>query len=81
EFDVSKRTTAATKLQEGDQLLAVFAASEHAHIVLASENGYFLRFAVSEIPLKKKTAIGVRGMKLSEGDFVANVYRIEKGFP
>ncbi|MCC8065904.1 MAG: DNA topoisomerase 4 subunit A [Clostridiales bacterium] len=78
EFDVSKRTTAATKLQEGDEVLAVYAASEHAHIVLASENGYFLRFAVSEIPLKKKTAVGVRGMKLAEGDFVTEVYWIEK---
>ncbi|MCD7735993.1 MAG: DNA topoisomerase, partial [Lachnospiraceae bacterium] len=78
EFDVSKRTTAATKLQEGDTVLTVYAASEHAHLVLASENGYFLRFAVSEIPLKKKTAVGVRGMKLADGDSIAEVYWIEK---
>ncbi|MCD7746478.1 MAG: DNA topoisomerase 4 subunit A [Lachnospiraceae bacterium] len=78
EFDVSKRTTAATKLQEGDAVLAVYAPSEHAHLVLASENGYFLRFAVSEIPLKKKTAVGVRGMKLADGDAVAEVYWLEK---
>lgn len=79
EFDVSKRTTAATKLQDGDQLLTVYAASENAHIVLASENGYFLCFPVSEIPMKKKTAVGVRGMKLGEDDAVAEVYWVEKG--
>ncbi len=78
EVDVSMRSSAATKLQEGDSVCAVYAPSEHAHLVLASENGYFLRFAVSEIPLKKKTALGVRGMKLADGDAVAEVYWIEK---
>ena len=78
EFDVvSKRTIQATKLQEGDTVLAVHAASEQAHIVLASENSFFLRFPLSEIPFKKKTAVGVRGMKLSEGDLLSNVYWLE----
>lgn len=78
EFDViSKRTIAATKLQENDAVIEVHAASEQAHIVLATEQGFFLRFPVSQIPLKKKTAVGVRGMKLSERDFVASVYWIE----
>ncbi|MCD8104680.1 MAG: DNA topoisomerase 4 subunit A [Lachnospiraceae bacterium] len=81
EFDTSRRTAAATKLQEGDEVIAVYAASEHTQIVLASEGGYFLRFAVSEIPAKKKTAVGVRGMKLGDGDSVAEVYWIEKGTP
>ncbi len=81
EFDVSKRTTAATRLQEGDSLLCVHAASETAQLVLASEGGYFLRFAASEIPSKKKTAIGVRGMKLGANDSLAEVYWIEKGAP
>ncbi len=79
EFDVSKRTTAATKLQEGDALAEVHAASEQAHIVLATKNGYFLRFPASEIPLKKKTAVGVRGMKLADGDSVEHVYWLEGG--
>ncbi len=79
EFDVSKRTIAATKLQEDDKVLSVHAASEHAHLVLASDGGYFLRFAVSEIPFKKKTAVGVQGMKLAEKDFVAAVYWVERG--
>ncbi len=79
EFDVSKHTIAATKLLDNDEVLSVHAASEHAHLVLATENGYFLRFASSEIPVKKKTAIGVKGIRLSEKDFVSNVYWMEKG--
>ena len=67
----------AVLLQEGDTVLAVHAASEQAHIVLASENSFFLRFPLSEIPFKKKTAVGVRGMKLSEGDLLSNVYWLE----
>ncbi len=78
EFDTSRKTAAATKLQDGDAVIAVHAASEHANLVLASDNGYFLRFAASEIPLKKKTAVGVRGMKLADGDTVSEIYWIEK---
>ncbi len=81
EFDVSKRTTAATKLQENDSVLCVHAASEQAHVVLASQDGYFLRFPAAEIPMKKKTAIGVRGMKLGPKDTLSEVYWIEKGAP
>ncbi len=78
EFDVVlKRTIAATKLQDGDLVVAVHAASEQAHVVLATEKGFFLRFPVSELPLKKKTAVGVRGMKLSEQDAVEAVYWLE----
>ena len=79
EFDVSKRTIAATKLQDGDKVIAVHQAAEQAHVVLATKGGFFLRFAVSEVPLKKKTAVGVRGMKLGEKDFVSDVYWIEGG--
>jgi DNA gyrase subunit A len=79
EFDASKRTIAATKLQEGDAVLEVHAAAEAAHIVLASRDGYFLRFPASEIPLKKKAAVGVRGMKLGVKDQVEQVYWLEGG--
>ncbi len=64
EFDVSKRTTAATKLGEEDGLLAVIPAQESDTLVLQSEKNYFLRFGLAEVPEKKKAALGVRGMKL-----------------
>jgi DNA gyrase subunit A len=56
---------------------AVYAASEQAHIVLATKDGYFLRFPLSQIPFKKKTAVGVRGMKLSGKDAIDAVYFLE----
>ena len=71
---VTKRTVAATKLAEGDTLVSVTALTDQRNIVLQTKGGFFLRFAVDEIPEKKKGAIGVRGMKLSDGDLVENVY-------
>ena len=71
EFDVSKRTTAATKLNAEDGLLGIALVSEQDTLVMQSEKNMFLRIAVSEIPQKKKAAVGVRGMKLSQGDVLA----------
>ena len=74
EFDVAKRTVAATKLADGDEVVSVTAFKEQRNMILQSKAGYFLRFAVEEIPEKKKGAIGVRGMKLSAKDEIEAVY-------
>ena len=76
EFDVSKRTTAATKLGAEDELLGVIPAVETDTLVMQSEKNMFLRISVGEIPQKKKAAIGVRGMKLSAGDLLSTYYRL-----
>lgn len=74
EFDVAKRTVAATKLQDDDEVISVVTYKEQRNIVLQSKDGYFLRFPLEEIPEKKKGAIGVRGMKLAAKDCVEAVY-------
>ncbi len=74
EFDVTKRTVAATKLSEGDEVISIVILKEQRNIILQTAEGYFLRFAVDEIPEKKKGAVGVRGMKLGAKDWVENVY-------
>ena len=74
EFDVSKRSVAATKLQDGDYLVSVEVLKEQRNMVLRSNDGYFLRFPLEEIPEKKKAAIGVRGMKLGAKDMITDVY-------
>ncbi|HIU74903.1 MAG TPA: DNA topoisomerase 4 subunit A [Candidatus Pelethocola excrementipullorum] len=75
EFDVSKRTIAATKLaDENDGVVLVGIFDESEYLVLQSHNGYFLRFLVNEVPEKKKAAIGVRGMKLGDGDYIDHAY-------
>ena len=77
EFDVSKKTVAATKLAEDDKLISVAAIRNQNQIVLQTKDGFFLRFHLDEIPDKKKTAIGVRGMKLSAKDYIEKVYYLQ----
>ena len=79
EFLVSKRTTAATKLQEADEVVAVIKVLEEQNIVLQTEGGYFLRFLLSEVPEKKKGAVGVRGMKLQKSDRIEQIYLFTDG--
>lgn len=79
EFQVSKRTTAATKLQEGDSLAAVKVISENQNVVLRTRNGYFLRFPAEDVPVKKKAAVGVRGIRLQKKDELEEAYLFEEG--
>lgn len=74
EFDVAKRTVAATKLMDEDEVVNVAVLSNQRQIVLKSREGYFLKFELEEIPEKKKNAVGVRGMKLTGNDCVESVY-------
>lgn len=79
EFLVSKRTVSATKLSADDRVVFVKPARKGQQIVLQSKNGYFLRFSTDEVPEKKKTAIGVRGIKLKPKDTVEAIYLFEEG--
>ncbi|MBR4669819.1 MAG: DNA topoisomerase 4 subunit A [Butyrivibrio sp.] len=74
EFDVSKRTVAATKLNDDDEVVSVEILHEQKTVILKSNDGYFLRFYVETIPEKKKAAVGVRGMRLGKNDFIRDVY-------
>lgn len=79
EFQVTKRTIAATKLQDGDSLISVKVVNDSQHAVLQTRNGYFLRFPAVDIPVKKKAAVGVRGIRLQKKDELENVYLFEEG--
>ncbi len=78
EFDVVKRTMAATKLGDDDKLVEVKKLERKIldtdQIVLQTDGGYFLKFKMEEISKKKKAALGVRAMKLVEEDEIRNVY-------
>ena len=79
EFDVMKRTVAATKLLEEDEVLSVEPLKDQKSIVLQSKDGYFLRFPIEEISAMKKAAVGTKGMKLGDGDYVEAVYYTRAG--
>lgn len=79
EFQVAKRTIAATKLQADDEVMSVQVINENQNIVLQTKEGYFLRFLAEEVSEKKKGAIGVRGIKLQKKDELERVYLFEDG--
>lgn len=70
EFSVTKKVVQGTKLGEGDQLVSVSLLGEEQQLVLQTKNGYFSRYLVEEIPMKKKTALGVKGISLGDKDEV-----------
>lgn len=74
EFDVGKRTTAATKLADGDELLFMHVAEPGSTLVMESEKSVFLRISTETVPEKKKMALGVRGMRLSEKDALTAIH-------
>ena len=47
------------------------------HLVIQTRDGYFLKFLKEEIPEKKKIALGVRGIRMSEKDLVEHAYMLE----
>lgn len=77
EFEVSKRTIAATKLAQEDKVIMVQNADQMEHLVLQTKEGYFLKFLKEEIPEKKKTALGVRAIRMSPKDQAEHVYMLE----
>ncbi len=80
EFDVSKRMIAATKLSdEDDRVVFVGYAAQGDFLVLQTKEGYFIRFTTAEIPEKKKTAVGVRGIRLMKNDMTEYGYLISGG--
>lgn len=53
EFDVAKRTTASTKLNEDDELLIVHAMTGEETVVMQSEKEMFLRIEASSTQERK----------------------------
>ncbi len=84
EFDVSKRTTASTKLSDGDEVIFIQELPPELSgetLVMQSEQGMFLRIEASAVPEKKKSAIGVRGIRLSEQDRLTHMYLLSADDP
>ena len=79
EFQVAKRTIAATKLQDGDEVVSVQVITDNQNVVLQTKEGFFLRFPAEEVSDKQKGAIGIRGIKLKKGDELEKVYLFVEG--
>lgn len=81
EFDVTRLTIQATKLDEDDRLVMAGAITDQQNIVLRTQEGFFLKYSLEEIPEQKKTARGVRGIKLSAKDEVEDAWILNPNVP
>ncbi|MCI5493103.1 MAG: DNA topoisomerase 4 subunit A [Lachnospiraceae bacterium] len=79
EFDVAKRTTAATKLSEEDEVVAICPVAGGDSVVMQTKKDMFLRIDAYSVPEKKKGAVGVRGMKLGLQDELIAIHHLTEG--
>ena len=66
-----QRGKIAINLDEGDALVGVALTDGESDIMLFASNGKGVRFAENEVRSMGRTATGVRGMRLAEGEVVA----------
>ena len=69
----------ALTLDEGDELLYVVLTDGTCELLIATEQGQAIRFAEEGARALGRTARGVRGISLREGDHVKGVCTVEEG--
>jgi len=63
----------AMDLEAGDELAAVGLANDHSDVILVTQKGQSIRFAVSVIRASSRTSGGVRGIRLAPDDRVVSM--------
>ncbi len=67
----------ALNLDEGDELVFVMNTGGDRDVVLATRNGNAARFTESAVRPLSRTARGVRGIKLRDGDYVVGAVAVD----
>ena len=68
----------AINLDEGDQIVFVSLTDGNCSIVIATHNGNAIRFDEANARSMGRTARGVRGISLRDGDYVAGVTTVDE---
>ncbi|MBU0515696.1 MAG: DNA gyrase subunit A [Proteobacteria bacterium] len=69
----------AVNIQPGDGLLAARITDGRQHLFLGSRHGKAIRFKETEVRSMGRTAAGVKGMNLDEGDEVVGLETVSEG--
>ncbi len=69
----------AITLDEGDTLIAVCETHGDDNILIATHGGYAICFNENDVRSMGRTAVGVRGIRLREGDFVVGAVNASQG--
>ena len=69
----------ALTLDEGDQLISVTETRGHDRMLIATHDGQAVCFDETDVRAMGRTAVGVRGIRLREGDYVIGAARADAG--
>ena len=69
----------ALNIAEDDQLVGAILTEGDSEVILANSKGYAIRFAETTVRAMGRTATGVRGMRLTEGDEVIGMICMRSG--
>ena len=69
----------ALNLDEGDELVSVRETDGEQKILIATHDGMAVVFDETDVRAMGRTAVGVRGIKLREGDYVVGAARAQEG--
>jgi DNA gyrase subunit A len=72
-----QRGKIAINLEDGDALVGVALTDGERDVMLFASNGKAVRFAEGEVRSMGRTATGVRGMRLAEGELVRSLIVVE----
>ena len=67
----------ALTLDEGDQLISVTETRGHDRMLIATHDGQAVCFDETDVRAMGRTAVGVRGIRLREGDYVIGAARAD----
>ncbi len=69
----------AITLDEGDELISVLPTTGHENIFIATRNGMAVCFEETDVRTMGRMAVGVRGIRLRDGDYVIGAGSSEQG--
>ena len=76
--NIRKGGLIAIGLREGDELISVCLTDGNKDIMIATKQGYLIRFEEDQVRSMGRTAAGVRGISLREDDEVVSMEILEK---
>ncbi len=66
-------------LDEGDELITVKETNGDQYLLIATHDGMAVCFHETDVRSMGRTAVGVRGIRLREGDYVVGAARMDEG--
>ena len=77
--NIRKAGLRALNLNDGDILVDVRLTDGTENILIATHNGKAITFPETEVRAMSRMAVGVRGIRLADGDYVVGAARARKG--